>query len=45
MFSITEQTATLAHINVRPENHGDEPADGADLLQQTRTLAEMKARP
>lgn len=24
MFSITEQTATLAHINVRTERHGDE---------------------
>lgn len=31
MFSITEQTATLAHINVRPENHGDEKVGGADL--------------
>lgn len=26
MFSITEQTATLAHINVRTERHGEEPA-------------------
>lgn len=31
MFSITEQTATLAHINVRTERHGDEPAGAADL--------------
>lgn len=31
MFSITEQTATLAHINVRTERHGEEPAGAADL--------------
>ncbi|CAB3643434.1 hypothetical protein LMG26685_02160 [Achromobacter mucicolens] len=31
MFSISEQTATLAHINVRTERHGDEPAGAADL--------------
>lgn len=31
MFSITKQTATLAHINVRTERHGEEPAGAADL--------------
>lgn len=31
MFSITEQTASLAHINVRTERHGEEPAGAADL--------------
>lgn len=34
MFSITEQTATLAHINVRTERHGEEPAGAADLKIQ-----------
>lgn len=31
MFSITEQTATLAHINVRTEQHGDKPTGAVDL--------------
>lgn len=31
MFSLQQQTATLAHLNVRTERHGDEPAGGADL--------------
>ncbi|WP_063588375.1 hypothetical protein [Achromobacter ruhlandii] len=31
MFSITEQVALLAHINVRTERHGEEPAGAADL--------------
>lgn len=34
MFSIEEQTATLAHINVRTERHGEEPAGAADLKIQ-----------
>ncbi|MGV8617399.1 hypothetical protein ACV36Q_30100 [Pseudomonas aeruginosa] len=34
MFSITEQTATLAYINVRTERHGEEPAGAADLKIQ-----------
>lgn len=25
MFSLQEQTAILAHLNVRTERHGDEP--------------------
>lgn len=37
MFSLTEQTATLAHINVRAERHGDEPAGAADLKIQYTT--------
>jgi len=31
MFSIQEQTATLAHLNVRTEKHGDKPHGGADI--------------
>ncbi|WP_050556321.1 hypothetical protein [Bordetella bronchiseptica] len=31
MFSLQEQTAPLAHLNVRTERHGDEPLGGADL--------------
>lgn len=31
MFSLANQKATLAHLNVRPENHGDEKVGGADL--------------
>ena len=33
MFSITEQTATLAHINVRTERHGEEPAGAAEIME------------
>lgn len=44
MFSLQEQTATLAHQNVRTERHGAEPAGGADLLRQTQIKAEMEAR-
>jgi hypothetical protein len=31
MFSIQQQTATLAHLNVRAEKHGDEDVGAADL--------------
>lgn len=31
MFSLESQKVTLAHLNVRPENHGDEKVGGADL--------------
>ncbi|MEJ2897549.1 hypothetical protein RVU96_10605 [Bordetella avium] len=31
MFSLDSQKVTLAHLNVRPENHGDEKVGGADL--------------
>lgn len=31
MFSLEAQKATLAHLNVRPENHGDEKVGGADI--------------
>lgn len=31
MFSLSEQTAELSHVNVRTERHGDEPAGAADL--------------
>lgn len=48
MFSITEQTATLAHINVRTERHGEEPAGAADLKVQyaagNGTLSEFHPR-
>lgn len=31
MFSLESQKVTLAHLNVRPEKHGDENVGGADL--------------
>ncbi|MCY1216849.1 hypothetical protein D9M72_287360 [compost metagenome] len=31
MFTLEKQTVILAHLNVRPENHGDEKVGGADL--------------
>jgi len=34
MLSLIEQTATLAHINVRTERHGEDPAGAADLKIQ-----------